>query len=70
MTLYGAAPIIVSSPAAEAVETKRPLPRSSQSGSSALAARTWAMTLTSQAAAQTSSSAKASPPDARPALAQ
>ncbi len=46
---------MVSSPAAETVETKRPLPRSSHSGSSACAARTWAITLTSQDRAQSSS---------------
>ena len=42
---------MVSSPAAETVATKRPWPRSSHSGSSARAARTWAMTLTSQTGA-------------------
>lgn len=46
---------------AETVETKRPWPRSSQPGSRARAARTWAMTLTSQAAAQISSSASSVP---------
>ncbi len=40
VTLYGAAPIMVSSPAADTVDTNRPPPRSSQPGISASAART------------------------------
>ena len=46
MTEYGAAPIIVSRPAAEAVTTNRPpAPSASQRGTSSRAARTWAITL-------------------------
>ncbi len=49
VTEYGAAPSIVSRPAADAVTTNVPAPRSSQPGSSARAARTWASVLTSHA---------------------
>ncbi len=64
---------MVSSPAAETVETNRPAPRSSQSGSSAWAARTWAIRLTSQEVAQVFSSrapSRSPSSKATPALAQ
>ena len=48
-------PIIVRSPAADAVTTNRPPPRSTQSGTSARAARTCASVLTSRLAAQSAS---------------
>ena len=58
MTEYGAAPIIVSRPAADAVTTNRPpFESASQAGTSTRAARTWAITLVSIIRAQSSSEA-------------
>ena len=51
-TEYGAEPSIVSSPAADTVQIRWPLPRSSQPGSSSRAARTCAITLTCQEMSQ------------------
>ena len=61
---------MVSSPAADAVTMKQPRPRSSQVGSSSRDARTWAMTLTSQARCQTGSGVSGPVPTAMPALEQ
>ena len=55
VSVYGAEPIWASSPAADAVEQKYPSPRSSQPSSSVPAAQRWALTLTSNASAQSSS---------------
>src|SRR5919199_2857615 len=69
VTAYGAAPGIVSSPAAETVATKCPRPRSSHSGSTCRAARTCAIVLTCQARSQSASEAAGPPPTPTPALA-
>ena len=59
---------MVSSPAADAVTTKQPRPRSSQPGSSSRDARTWARTLTSQARCQTGSGVSGPVPDGDPGV--
>ena len=61
---------MVSSPAADAVTTKQPRPRSSQAGSSSREARTWAIRLTSQDCCQAASGASGPAPIAIPALEQ
>jgi len=61
---------MVSRPAADAVTTKQPRPRSSHAGSSSRDARTWAITFTSQARCQVSSGVSGSVPTAIPALEQ
>ncbi len=61
---------MVSSPAANAVTTKQPRPRSSQAGSSSRDARTCARTLTSQACCRTGSGVSGPVPIAMPALEQ
>ncbi len=70
VTEYGAAPRLVSNPAADTVARKCPRPRSSQRGSSSRAARTWAITLTSHTRAHCSSGTSGPPATAMPALAQ
>ncbi len=70
VTEYGAEPGVASNPAAETVQIRCPLPRSSQRGSSSRAARTCAITFTFQESAQSSSLASGPPRRAIPALAQ
>ena len=70
VTEYGAAPSIVSRPAADAVTTNVPWPRSSQPGSSARAARTWASVLTSHARCHSSSGVSGPVPATVPAFEQ
>src|SRR5580700_9299745 len=70
VTEYGAAPSMVSSPAADAVTTKQPRPRPSQPGRSSREARTWAITLSSQDRCQDASGASGPVPSAIPALEQ
>ena len=55
VSVYGAEPICVSSPAADAVEQKYPSPRASQPGRRCLAAQRWALTLTSNVCCHASS---------------
>src|SRR6266702_8699639 len=70
VTEYGADPGVASRPAADTVQIRCPLPRSSQPGSSSRAARTCAITLTSQESAQSASLASGPPMRAIPAFAQ
>src|SRR5262249_55744893 len=70
VTEYGADPGVASRPAADTVQIRWPLPRSTQAGSSSRAARTWAITLTFQESAQSASVASGPPRRAIPALAQ
>ena len=61
---------MASSPAADTVQIRCPLPRSSQAGVSSRAARTWAITLTCHESSQADSGASGPPLRAMPALAQ
>src|SRR5258708_6085071 len=70
VTEYDADPGVASKPAADTVQIRCPLPRSSHAGSSSRAARTWAITLTFQESDQSASLASGPPRRAIPALAQ